>query len=42
MRENAKLTAKQRDQAVDDLIGLVGAVDGILQMQAGGRHANTS
>ena len=34
MRENAKLTAKQRDKAVDDLIGLAGAVDGILQMQA--------
>ena len=35
VRENAKLTSKQRDQAVDDLIALVGAVDGILQMQAG-------
>ena len=34
VREDAKLTSKQRNQAVDDLIGLVGAVDGILQMQA--------
>jgi hypothetical protein len=34
MRENTKLNAKQRDHSVDDLIGLVGAVDGILQMQA--------
>jgi len=34
VREDAKLTAEQRDRAVDDLIGLVGAVDGILQMQA--------
>ena len=33
-RENAKLTPAQRDQAVTDLIELVGAVDGILQMQA--------
>src|SRR5258706_13667007 len=34
-REDAKLTADQRDHAVNDLIALVGAVDGILQMQAG-------
>jgi hypothetical protein len=34
MRENGRLTAAQRDQGVDDLIALVGAVDGILQMQA--------
>jgi hypothetical protein len=33
-RENAKLTPAQRDQAVTDLIDLVAAVDGILQMQA--------
>ena len=33
-REDAKLTAAQRDQAVTDLIDLVAAVDGILQMQA--------
>lgn len=34
LREDAKLTAEQRDKAVDDLIMLVGAVDGILQAQA--------
>jgi len=34
VRENAKLTAQQRDAAVDDLIALVGAVDGILQAQS--------
>ncbi|HSN22127.1 MAG TPA: hypothetical protein VLS49_15695 [Usitatibacter sp.] len=34
IREDAKLDAKARDKAVDDLIGLVGAVDGIVQMQA--------
>jgi hypothetical protein len=34
VREDAKLSAKERDKAVDDLIGLVGAVDGILQVQA--------
>jgi len=34
VREDAKLTAEARDRAVDDLIALVGAVDGILQMQA--------
>jgi hypothetical protein len=33
-REDDKLDAAQRDRAVDDLIGLVGAVDGILQAQA--------
>ncbi len=35
VRENARLSAKQRDQAVTDLIELVAAVDGILQAQAG-------
>jgi len=34
LRENEKLTPEQRDAAVDDLIGLVGAVDGILQLQS--------
>ena len=34
VRENAKLTPDARDAAVDDLIALVGAVDGILQAQA--------
>jgi len=34
-RENANLSAAQRDIAVDDLIALVGAVDGLLQLQAG-------
>jgi len=33
-REDAKLDKAQRDAAVGDLIGLVGAVDGILQAQA--------
>lgn len=33
-REDAKLTPGQRDAAVDDLIQLVAAVDGILQAQA--------
>ena len=33
-REDAKLTPVERDDAVDDLIALVGAVDGILQAQA--------
>jgi hypothetical protein len=33
-REDAKLTPAQRDQAVSDLIDLVAAVHGILQMQA--------
>ena len=32
--EHAALSEMQRDQAVDDLIGLVAAVDGILQAQA--------
>jgi hypothetical protein len=34
VRENAKLTPQARDAAVDDLIALVGAVDGILQAQS--------
>jgi hypothetical protein len=34
-REDANLSAAERDRAVDDLIALVGAVDGILQLQAG-------
>jgi hypothetical protein len=34
LREDEKLSAAQRDQAVDELIGLVGAVDGLCQMQA--------
>ena len=33
-REDAKLSASERDQAVNDLIALVAAVDGILQAQA--------
>jgi hypothetical protein len=33
-REDAKLTAEERDRAVDDLIALVAAVDGILQVQS--------
>lgn len=33
-RENAKLTPDERDRAVGDLIDLVAAVDGILQVQA--------
>jgi hypothetical protein len=33
-REDAKLSPSQRDAGVDDLIALVGAVDGILQGQA--------
>ena len=32
--EHERLSAAQRDQAVDDLIALVGAVDGILQAQS--------
>jgi hypothetical protein len=32
--EDARLDDQQRDVAVDELIGLVGAVDGIVQMQA--------
>jgi hypothetical protein len=34
VKEDAKLTKAARDAAVDDLIALVGAVDGILQAQA--------
>jgi len=34
-REDAKLSAAQREMAVDDLIQLVAAVDGMLQVQAG-------
>src|SRR5262249_32113328 len=34
MRENANLTAAERDRGVDDLIALVAAVDGIVQQQA--------
>jgi hypothetical protein len=33
-REDGKLTPQERDRAVDDLIALVGAVDGILQAQS--------
>jgi hypothetical protein len=33
-RENARVNAAERDAAVNDLIALVGAVDGILQAQA--------
>jgi hypothetical protein len=33
-RENARLTSAERDRAVDELIELAGAVDGILQLQA--------
>ncbi len=34
VRHDKEITAYERDQAVDDLIELVGAVDGILQAQA--------
>jgi hypothetical protein len=34
LRENRKLDARERDRAVDELIELVGAVDGLLQRQA--------
>jgi hypothetical protein len=34
LRHDAGLTAEERDRAVDDFIGLVAAVDGILQAQA--------
>jgi hypothetical protein len=34
VREDARLSDAERDAAVDDLIALVGAVDGILQQQA--------
>ena len=33
-REHARLSEDERDQAVDDLIDLIGAVDGILQLQS--------
>jgi hypothetical protein len=33
-REDAKLTPEQRDRAIDELIGLVADVDGILQTQS--------
>ncbi len=33
-REDARMSADERDVAVDDLIALVGAVDGLLQAQA--------
>jgi len=35
VREDQKLSDKERNKAVDDFIELVGAVDGILQLQAG-------
>jgi len=34
LREDTRLSAEERDRGVADLIALVGAVDGILQMQA--------
>jgi hypothetical protein len=34
VQEDRRLTLRQKEQAVDDLIALVGAVDGILQAQA--------
>jgi len=34
LREDAKLSAAQRDRAVDELIELVGAIDAILQQQS--------
>lgn len=34
IRENASISSEQRDRAVNDMIELVGAVDGILQVQA--------
>ena len=34
VRENAKLTSDERDRAVDELIELVAAVDGLVQIQA--------
>jgi hypothetical protein len=33
--EHALLTVEQRDRGVNELIGLIGAIDGILQAQAG-------
>ena len=35
VQEDRRLTMRQKEQAVDDLIALVGAVDGVLQGQAG-------
>lgn len=35
VRENDRISDAERDRGVDDLIALVGAVDGILQAQAG-------
>jgi hypothetical protein len=35
MREDAMITPAERDKGVTELIELVGAVDGLLQMQAG-------
>jgi hypothetical protein len=35
VREHRRLSEEERDRAVDDLIELVGAVDGILQAQSG-------
>jgi len=34
VRENASLSAGERDRTVDDMIALVGAVDGIVSAQA--------
>jgi len=34
LREDKKLTPMERDRAVDELIELVGAVDGLLQAQS--------
>ena len=34
LQEDARVSAQERDRGVDDLIALVGAVDGILQLQA--------
>lgn len=34
LRENERISAAERDQAVNELIGLVGAVDGLCQLQA--------
>lgn len=34
IKEDQKLSESERDQAVDDLIELIGAVDGILQLQS--------
>jgi hypothetical protein len=34
VRENERVTDAERDRGVEDLIGLVGAVDGLLQQQA--------